>query len=196
MIKEDIDFWENDLFEDVDHIERSWRDFKNEISNFASEIHESCLSTDSLEVSATISGYIAKKITEKIDCGSCPLFLISKDDKDKIDDEYLILLSRGGLTVPTSGLANFVAHAFSALSVAEKIIRRFQSLPTRAAAKYVLNQYLDGYNNLACSLHFEKVKNAAIQCIVNIFYNNKQKADGDIPRKDNIEAFKKRQRFC
>ena len=126
---------------------------------------------------------------------SLPLHLKSKNNEDKIVDGYLNLLSRGGLTVPSSSLANYVAHAFSALSVTEKIIGRYQSLPTRSAAKYVLDKYLDGYNDLSCTPHSEKVKSAAIRCIINIFYNNKQKADGDMPRKENIKAFKKRQRL-
>ena len=158
VIKEDINFWENDLFEDEEYIDSSWRNFKDEIATFASEIHESCLSVDSLEVSTTISGYIAKKINEKFRCVLCTPFLISKNNEDKIDDGYLNLLSRGGLTVPSSSLANYVAHAFSALSVTEKIIGRYQSLPTRSAAKYVLDKYLDGYNNLSCTPHSEKVE--------------------------------------
>ena len=59
-------------------------------------------------------------------------------------------------------------------------------------AKHVLNEYLDGYC-LSCIDHADIVKRAAVQCIINI-YNNKQKAEGDIPRKDNLKAFKKRQR--
>ena len=195
VIKEEINFWENDLYVDDNQMENIWLAFKNELSNYASEILESCLSKDSKEVSTTISGFIAKKITEKFVCSTCSSLLISETD-ETIEDEYLKLLSRGGLTVPTSGLSNYVSHAFSALSVAESIIGKFQSLPTRAAANYVLNYYLDGYDNLACSFHLERVKNAAIQCIINIFFNNKQKTDADKPRKDNIEAFKKRQRIC
>ena len=42
-----------------------------DISIFASQMHESCLSADSLEVSATVSEYIAKKINEKVQCDAC-----------------------------------------------------------------------------------------------------------------------------
>ena len=79
VIIEDIIFWENDLFEDEEYIDSSWRNFKDEIATFASEIHKSCLSVDSLEVSTTISGYIAKKINEKfLLCFVYPLFNIQK----------------------------------------------------------------------------------------------------------------------
>ena len=70
VIKEDINFWEHDLYENKDLTE-SWQHFKKDISIFASQMHESCLSADSLEVSATVSGYIAKKINEKVQCDAC-----------------------------------------------------------------------------------------------------------------------------
>ena len=90
-------------------------------------------------------------------------------------------------------MANFVAHAFSALSISEKTIKKYLFITARNAAKHVLNEYLDGYC-LSCIDHADIVKRAAVQCIINIFYNNKQKAEGDIPRKGNLKAFKKRQR--
>ena len=59
--------WEHDLYENKD-LTKSWQHFKKDISIFASQMHESCLSADSLEVSATVSAYIAKKINEKVQC--------------------------------------------------------------------------------------------------------------------------------
>ena len=152
----------------------------------------SCLSADSLEVSATVSAYIAKKINEKVQCDACTPHSISTDNAENINNEYLLLISRGGLTVPTNIMANFVVHAFSALSISEKTIQKYPFITARNAAKHVLNEYLDSYC-LSCIDHADIVKRVAAQCIINI-YNNKQKAEGDIPRKDNLKAFKKRQR--
>ena len=55
VIKENINFWENDLYVDNDHIGSILLGFKSELSNFASKILESCLSKDNKEVSTTVS---------------------------------------------------------------------------------------------------------------------------------------------
>ena len=68
--------------------------------------------------------------------------------------------------------------------------QKYPFITARNAAKHVLNEYLDGYC-LSCIDHVDIVKRAAVQYIINIFYNNKQKAEGDIPRKDNLKSFKK-----
>ena len=189
VIKEDINFWEHDLYE-IKDLTLSWQHFKKDISIFASQMHESCLSADSLEVSATVSGYIAKKINEKVQCDACPPppppppHLIYADNAENINNEYLLLISRG---VPTNIMANFVAHAFSALSISEKTIQKYPFITARNAAKHVLNEYLDGYC-LSCIDHADIVKRAAVQCIINIFYNNKQKAEGDT-EKGQFEGF-------
>ena len=54
--------------------------------------------------------------------------------------------------------------------------------------------YDPAYNRVSCTVHTEKAKSLLLHCSSNIFYNNKQKADGDKPREDNIKACKKRQR--
>jgi hypothetical protein len=62
LLKEDIDFWDNDVYESNLQSTEFWENFVNDISNYATEIQESFLSKDSVEVSTTIAGYIAKKI--------------------------------------------------------------------------------------------------------------------------------------
>ena len=42
VIEEDINFWEHDLYENIDLTE-NWQHFKKDISIFASQMHESCL---------------------------------------------------------------------------------------------------------------------------------------------------------
>ena len=97
-----------------------------------------------------------------------PPHLISTDNAENINNEYLLLISRGGLTVPTNIMANFVAHAFSALSTSEKTIQKYPFIAARNAVKHVLNEYLDGYC-LSCIDHADIVKWAAVQCIINIW---------------------------
>ena len=54
-------------------------------------------------------------------------------------------------------MANFVAHAFSALSISEKTIQKYPLITARNAAKHVLNEYLDGCC-FSCIDHTDIVK--------------------------------------
>ena len=69
-------------------------------------------------------------------------------------------------------LSDFVARVLSALRISETIIQYPMIVP-RNAAKYVLNEYLDGYK-VSCDERVEEVKKLVVQCSINIFYN-KQK---------------------
>ena len=192
IIREDINFWNEDIFENSPETTDAWYNFKVEISNYATEIQESILSKDSLEVLTTIAGYIVKKINKKLQCNDCKKKLIASSG-EKINDEYLALLSRGGLTFPQKWFADYCASIFCALSISESIIQRHSSIVPRHAARYIITEYVDG-SMQSCNEHNVNVEKHTINCCINIFYNNKQKQDGDRPRKDGIKMFKKRQR--
>ena len=68
---------------------------------------ECSLHVDSREVATSIAGYIAKKLFERTECDRCKLMLIA-DEKGVANDQFLKSLSREGLTVPSSPLAEFV----------------------------------------------------------------------------------------
>ena len=84
-----------------------------------------------MQVGVTIAGYIAKKLSKRSKCKVCPSKMIAIDD-DVAHDEYLKLLSRGGLIVPSPSLSHFVCHVFSILDFISPIVRKYgSSFPTK-----------------------------------------------------------------
>ena len=194
LIKADINFWNEDIYETNTNLDEQFEKLMKEVSVLSTEIHECSLGKESREVSVSIAGYVSKQINERVKYDLCKKYLIcdSAEVNDEDDHDYLNLLSRGGLTIPGKYIAEFVSHSFAILDLVENIISKHPSISVRKAAVSILNEYLDGC--ISCDSHHNKVKNLALNCIVNIFYNNKQKKDADVPRKDSIVAFKRRQR--
>ena len=194
LIKENINFWDEDVYESTEKQDQQMSDLLDEIDMISVEVQEACLEKETREVSVAVSGYIAKKIGEKVKCDDCNPFLIcqSCDEKEELDTAYLDILSRGGLTTPGKHLDEFVTHAFAILDLVDVDIAKYPELPVRLAAGKILAKYLDG--RLSCPVHHEKVKRYAISHVINIFYNNKTKRDADQPRKDGIEKFKEKKR--
>ena len=84
-------------------------------------------------------GYIAKKVNNKVQCEQCTRQLIVTNSETR-NYEYLMLLSGGGLIcyyrIPANIImSDFVAHAFSALSICENVIEKYPLIMSRNAAK-------------------------------------------------------------
>ncbi|MEO0684954.1 MAG: hypothetical protein AAFY76_07890, partial [Cyanobacteria bacterium J06649_11] len=122
LIKEDINFWK----ENLKPISEDYEDEKLNLIDEAlqgkgEEIFECVLDDASSEVATTISGYIVKKLIKRTKCDTCKQKLtISSDDLQ--NDEYLRILSRGGLIVPPKELAEFVCTCFAILDFVENDI--------------------------------------------------------------------------
>ena len=84
LIKEDIDFWENDIQCNVD-TDSVVALVDKEISNIQTELLEGKLNGDSKEVAVTIGGYVAKKLAKRSKCDVFPSKLISSEKH--IDNE-------------------------------------------------------------------------------------------------------------
>ena len=81
------------------------------------------LSDDTREVGIYISGYIAKKIKDRFeDC--CIEYAVGEIKGDDTDSAYLKIISRGGLTVPSYSLSNYVCEAFALLDYFNEIISK------------------------------------------------------------------------
>ena len=120
LIKADINFWKEDLGTD-----KPAYDFGSIITilnEHHTEIMEATLDSDSGEVSTTIAGYIAKKLAKRSKCDACKSLLIA-NQMDLDENHYLKLLSRGGLTVPSSKLAEFTSNCFAILDYTEDIVQ-------------------------------------------------------------------------
>ena len=72
------------------------------------------LSEDSREVAIYIAGYVVKKFKEP--SGDCCNDLLSSDSgAENRDLSYVIISSRGGLSIPSTNLVNYVCTAFAIL---------------------------------------------------------------------------------
>ena len=187
LIKEDVNFWEEDLHPDSFHFEN---EMEEKLSDRREELSECILDKDSLEVATTIAGYVGKKLEKRSKCLQCKDKLKVKDD-DLQNDQYLSLLSRGGLFVPSKKLAEFVCSCFAILDLVEADLVQI-STQTQSAI-YVLKHY-GPQCQFCCDDHIEWGVKFSSKIIVNIFFNNKQKQSKDTVRKDTVTGFKKRQR--
>ena len=169
----------------------------SEFSAFVEEddsyLYEATMKKDGEEVATTIAGYIGKQLVKRSKCKDCKTALVLPKDTSSFDNTYFYQLSRGGLTVPSPSLAEFVVSSFAILDSVDEKIMKFPLIPCRHAAEFVLRKYSQPVR-FTCDYHRKWGIQFAIKPIVNIFYNNKQKLSADLVRKDSISGFKKRQR--
>ena len=97
LIKKDRYFWKDDLQPESNEDE-SYEMIDEILRDRIEELSESVLDDDGLEVAIAISGYIAKNLLKRPNCKDCEKKLIVHD-QDFQNDQYLMLLSRGGLSV-------------------------------------------------------------------------------------------------
>ena len=108
------------------------------------------------------------------------------------DHDCIIILNRGGLTIHSPNLVNYVCDAFALLSATENVLIN-QSKPTsRNAAKGL--SYMMGCCNFTFDNHKVDGQKVVISTIVNVFFNNKRKISTASVRKDNVDSFKKQKR--
>ena len=82
---------------------------KTDIDSLGISLDTLMLSPDSREVAVHIADYTAKKYLKKIKSSSCyKMHITSSVDVENPDHEYLIILNRGGLTIPSLNLVNYV----------------------------------------------------------------------------------------
>ena len=188
LLFEGVDFW----MEDLTPTQPTLAEFAAFVEEDDSHLYEVSLSNDSEEVATTVAGYIARKMSQRSKCNSCKSALVSSTDAH-FENNYFNLLSRGGLTVPSPHLAEFVINGFAVLDAIDEKVMKFPSIPTKTAAEFVLRKYSQPVR-FTCHHHLAWGMQFSIKSIVNIFYNNKQKISADSVRKDDIVGFKRRQR--
>ena len=188
-----MNIWEDDIAPVVAHTLGA---FINFIEKDDSHLYEAALTDDSNEVATTIAGYIAKKLIKRSSCIICKSCLV-REKGIHFENKYFNNfdnLSRGGWTIPSSSLAEFVSNGFAILDSADEIITPFDPVSTRTTAEYVLMKYSEPVR-FTCEAHVEWGRKFSSKIITNIFYNNKQKIVTDTVRMDVVSGFKSRQRF-
>ena len=186
LLRADIDFWKEETLQPAGEANVSL-DFLRE---HESEIEDLCLNPGSAEVAYTIAGYVARKLMNRFECEKCEEMMTAGEDDKRMSMEYFNLLSRGGLTAPSSQLSEFVCSAFCIVEYVDKLVA---STSVRKITEMALHAYAPK-SSFACEIHLKNGYKFSIRTVVNIFYNNKQKLARDEVRKDSLRGFKKRQR--
>ena len=119
LLKEDINFWEENIYQTFEN--SIFENIMQDITLLSTKILECQFSEDSMGVVVTIAGYIAKKLKKRFGCQICDPKMVSTD-QDVLDNEYLKILSRGGLICPSQPLSDFICHLFSILDIISPIL--------------------------------------------------------------------------
>ena len=130
LLKEDVDFWLENLSPNVDDCWLS--NLSDLIIEEESHLYEATLTDGGEEVATTVVGYIGKRLVKRSNCEICKTTLICPKDTE-FQNNYFNLLSRGGLTVPSPSLAEFVTSSFAILDFVDGKLAKQPSVPTRKA---------------------------------------------------------------
>ena len=179
VLKENLNFWEEDVYSPKREVSEMVAKVKGEISNLSTELLEIEISDDTREVALMIAGYIAKKLSKRKICTACKAKMIADETSIKYD-KYLRTLSRGGLICPSPPLRDFVFQSFGTLDYISQIIHNItQNVSVRSVAEEVLSDLQTNCINFTCIQHEQWGKTFTIRTVVNIFYNNKKKKIND-----------------
>lgn len=192
LLKESISSYEN-IYMDQNCEEESNK-LKDQIDNMSEEIDTCYLNDHSVEVVKVIAGYIARKLDKQSKCADCTTFFsANSDDSSLVHDDmnYIHLLNRGGLLLPTAELVEYTSKSFAILDVLHEVIVN-SKLPARKAAELALSSNASSIS-FFCDTHTHCIK-IVNRTISNIFLNNFQKITKDKVRCDAVKDFKQRQR--
>lgn len=188
LLKAGFNTWEEDLNDD---------NINTDLNRLVSEVRlmnlqDISLSDQSLKVCAYIGGFIVRRLVEKKkpDCKECKTNLL--DHGNLLHTEYVNLVSRGGLKVPSLELLHYTASVFGILEAIEPMVRNSNCVD-RYACEHLLKMF-GPTPEFVCHHHNESTGKIANRMIINCFYNNMQKESKDAKRKCSVTGFKKRQR--
>ena len=127
------------------------------------------LSEYSREVATYIACHVAKTLKERF--GYCCNGLLTSDSgADDPDFSYVHILSRGGLTISSANLLNYVCTAFAILEFVNDLITK-SGLPVRKAAERVLIHCFQSFETFACTTHEAIARKITNTTAVNIYFN-------------------------
>ena len=190
LLKEDIDIDEEIKISCPGKIEIM--KLKIDIDPLGISLDTLMLSPDSRKVAVHIAGYTAKRSRV---APVVKMHITGSIDIANPDHEYLIILNRRGLTIPSPNLVNYVCDVFAVLSATEMILINQSRLNSRNAAKEALSYMMTmACCNFTCENYKADGQKFVISTIVTMFFNNKRKISTVSVRKDNVASFKKQKR--
>ena len=100
---------------------------------------------------------------------------------------------RGGLTVPSLNLENYVSTAFALLDFSYGAISKC-GLPLQLAEETVLKHVFNSFETFTYETHGSAGQTFTNHTIANIYLNNQRKISTDAEVANGVRSFKKRQR--
>ena len=164
LIKENVNFWDGDLKNNYDNPIND--ELLLTLGLNTNEISELTLSPETEEVATTIAGFIAKKLIKRSKCSNCKSMLATDASNINIC-QYLQILSRGGLTVPSLSLKDFTCGCFATLDNLSYLITK-QGANVKDVSSFVLSKYFP--TCFTCDLHKEWGFKFASKIIINVFF--------------------------
>ena len=155
------------------------------------------LDAESRKIAVHVAGFVAKNLKENDKYSCCVKHLTGELRDDNPDHDYIRVLNRGGLTVPSDHFTEYVCCAFSILEHTESVITS-SKLTTRRAATVVLKQVLNSNSGsipqFACETHRSAIEIFTNRVLVNVFCNNRRKVITGLAKKDSVTGLKKSKR--
>ena len=135
LLKESISFWEEDIYPDSNALIK----LNKGLEAILGELENSSLDQSTAEVATVVAGYIAKKMLKRLQCSNCQTRLTFSSDREPDPEtfDYILKLSRGGLTLPAGDFTHSVCKSLAMLELCKPIIGK-ADMPERVAAEHVL----------------------------------------------------------
>ena len=139
LVKEDIDFWNESALVTTPALNFEKLEQLFEENFVATE--ETTLTNESEEVSFFIAGYVAKQLRTKTHCDVYAT-RFSECAADVATGSYFDILTRGGMTIPSLELSQYVSLCFAVLIYTDKrVLQQCPNLPSRAAGQFILRYH-------------------------------------------------------
>ena len=123
LLKESILFWEEDIHPDSNG-HHALIELNKGLDDISSELENSSLDQRTAEVAAVVAGYIAKKMLKRLQCSNCQTRLTFSSDREPDPEtfDHILILSRGGLTLPAGDLTLSEKTLFNNLNRAKESV--------------------------------------------------------------------------
>ena len=107
--------------------------------------------------------------------------------------QYIQILSRGGLKIPSTNLVNYICTALAILEFVDDLITK-SGLPVGKAEEHVLIYCFQSFKTFASTTHEAIARKITISTAVNVYFKNKRKICTDSVATDGVKTLQKRQR--
>ena len=170
--EEDIDFWNESAL--LTNPSLNFEKLEQLLEENFVATKETTLTNKSEKVFFFIAGYVAKQLHIKTHCDICAS-RFSGCTTNVATGSYFDILTRGGLTISSLELSQYVSQFFALLNYTDKrVLQQCSNLPSRAAGQFILGYHCANVL-FTCDYHTLWGGQIAQKIIVNIYFNYKQR---------------------